>query len=151
MAPWALQQIGVLLCCAFVAHSISTETIAKRKIWFNRIKKYESIHVNLDQFYSYQIIQFDAFDHHYKIQLTVNKDVHPIELRHDEATGIVTEHHPNPDDTEYCFHQGQVLNSPNDSLVALSACRGEGIRGRIHAFGDILFINPVSFYHAPLD
>eukprot|EP01083_Nonionella_stella_P187868 691306_1 len=136
----------------FVSYSMSPdELITDRKVHFSRIKKYESLHINLEQFESNNIIEFDAFNTHFTVQLEVNKDVHPIELRRDEATGIVTEHPPDPQEEEYCFHQGQVLNDPDRSLVALSTCRGRGIRGSIHAFGHKLRLNPTSFYHAPLN
>eukprot|EP01083_Nonionella_stella_P079312 217537_1 len=52
------------------------------------------------------------------------------------------------DEMESCYYHGTVLND-DESHLALSLCQKEGIRGRINAFGEVLFIKPKSYYFDP--
>eukprot|EP01083_Nonionella_stella_P186966 685908_1 len=134
----------VVIACAY-----STELEEDRKTWFNRIKKYETVHVDLDEFYDTNVIQLDAFGTHYKVQLIVNEHVnYPSLLRHD---GEGQFSHLSHDHGDSCYFHGKVLNDDAQSRVVLSACPGEGFRGKINAFGEEIWINPTSYYLAPFD
>eukprot|EP01083_Nonionella_stella_P078918 216255_1 len=85
-------QLALLLCVVVLTQS-SHELVEDRKQYFNHIKKYELIRVNLDGFSSSNIIEFDAFNKHYKVQLSVNEAVLPT-LLHPNDDGTFTHHVP---------------------------------------------------------
>eukprot|EP01084_Bolivina_argentea_P184497 318202_1 len=141
--------IYAILSFVVIACTQSSELEEDRKTWFNRIEKYETIQVDLDEFYDTNVIQFDAFGTHYKVQLIVNEDVgYPSIFRHDGDGQFSPISHDHGDS---CYYHGKVLNDDAQSRVVLSACPGEGFRGEIHAFGQVIWINPRAYYFAPFD
>ena len=111
-----------------------------------RISRYEIIQVDTTSFESSNIIELDAFNNHYKIELIENNNIHPGLIRH--RNGILTKNgkqfYTNLNKT--CHFHGHVLNTNESSMVALSICDKRGIRGSITAFGDTIEINPANYY-----
>eukprot|EP01083_Nonionella_stella_P113836 335928_1 len=131
-------QVAVLLLCVFIAHS--TELEDDRKKWFNRINKYELIHIDIGE----GNIQFDALGNHYNVKLTVNELVSSPILLHSNGDKVARDDKAD----DQCYYHGEVLNAEK-SRVTLSGCEGDGFHGIIHAFGNKLYIRPSSYYHAP--
>eukprot|EP01083_Nonionella_stella_P096076 269914_1 len=125
------------------------ERAEQQKHEFGYIKHYELIRVNLASYSSNNIIEFNAFNRHYMVQLALNTGLTPLVIRlHDNGTEeeIHVLHEP-------CYFNGREL-SDEKSNVAISLCqKGEedtGIIGWIKAFNETIYIKPTAYYHAPL-
>ena len=64
------------------------------------ITEYELVHFNLDEFYSFGIIEFDYNNTHYKVQLFKNNHISPI-INHQTDKNISITHHRKADDLWY--------------------------------------------------
>eukprot|EP01084_Bolivina_argentea_P210601 358397_1 len=116
-----------------------------RKVEINRIKTYELIYINIDN----NIVEFDAFNNHYKIQLQENIHMIPSNVKH--TNGIPKHINIEPyytSLTKSCHYYGKVLSDTTDPLqrVSLSLCNKRGIRGEIRAFNETLIIKPSKYY-----
>ena len=67
------------------------------------VTEYELIHFNLDEFYSFGIIEFDYNNTHYKVQLFKNDHISPI-INHQTDENISIIHHRKADDLWYVMH-----------------------------------------------
>eukprot|EP01084_Bolivina_argentea_P096289 173108_1 len=142
----------LITCYAFTishSHASREQRAEDQKQEFKFIKHYELIHVNLDSYSSKKIIEFDAFNRHYMVNLVLNTGLTPLVLRvHDNGTEeeIPMIHEP-------CYFNGREM-SDDRSNVAISLCQnGEedtGIIGWIKAFNETIYIKPTAYYTAPL-
>ena len=101
--------------------------------------------------WSYQTIriEFDAFSHHYKIELEHNTAMRPSNIKHTNGIPlhtVVNEYYTSL--TESCHYYGKVLSDTTDPLqrVSLSFCDKRGIRGEIRAFNETIIIKPSKYY-----
>eukprot|EP01083_Nonionella_stella_P043987 118634_1 len=118
---------------------------------FERISNHELLYVDVSQFVSADIIEFDAFGHHYRVQLEVNEHMNPLFLRHTKGNPSELDdnlHQIYTHLTESCHYFGKVVNT-DESVVAVSMCDHHGIRGQITAFGETIVIRPANYYLDP--
>mgnify|MGYP002884392577 CR=1 FL=1 len=128
--------------CTFVAVAFGTTS---REEEFSRIKQYELIQIDTDSLSSSNVIRFDAFGHHYDVELVPNADMVASEIRHNLDP---LDHADDPFFTSLttsCHYFGRVLGV-DSSKVALSICSKRGIRGSVTAFNETVVIKPAAFY-----
>ena len=64
------------------------------------VTEYELVYFNLDEFYSFGIIEFDYNNIHYKVQLFKNNHILPI-INHQTDKNITITHHRKTDNLWY--------------------------------------------------
>lgn len=89
-------------------------------------------------------IKFEAYGNEYHLKLQKNQrmiaaNAYTIIRNRTHAIEKKFDH-----DKQHCFYQGQVANIEEPSLVALSLCKGRGIRGIFTAFNQTLVIQPLA-------
>ena len=116
----------------------------------DRIKQYEIIKVDTSSFLSDGIIEFDAYDQHYTVQLYPNEHLHPGKVRYTNGDYANKQGDQQlfTQLNQPCHYHGKVSNDleSNKNFAALSLCNGRGIRGMIVAFDDTLYIKPAKVY-----
>ena len=66
------------------------------------VTEYELVYFNLDEFYSFDIIEFDYNNTHYKVQLYKNNHILPI-INHQTDKNISITHQIKTDDLWYVY------------------------------------------------
>jgi len=116
----------------------------------DRISRYTLIDIDTSLFSSEGIIELDAYEQHYKIQLESNEDVHPGKLHHIKGNHAEINGHQQfyTNKNQSCHYHGKVINDKTSTKnwVALALCDNRGIRGMIVAFDDTLYIKPAKTY-----
>lgn len=136
----AFNMLSIL--CTLIVTAYGTTS---REEEFSRIKEYEVIQIDTDSLSSSNVISFDAFGHHYDVELVPNADMVASEIRHNLDP---LDHADDPFFTSLtasCHYFGRVLGA-EWSKVALSICSKRGIRGSITAFNETVVIKPAAFY-----
>jgi len=88
------------------------------------------------------MLEFDALDQHYSVQLTRKTEIVASNVKHPESVDASL----HPKHTESCHFRGVVVNTDSYSLASISMCPGRGIRGRITAFGETLILQPSAYF-----
>ena len=143
-------QIALFLVLANIAITFGNNNNRDREL--DRIGRYTLIEIDTSKFESDGIIELDAYEQHYKIQLESNEDIHPGKLNHIKGNHAEINGHKQfyTNKNESCHFHGKVINDlnhkSNKNFVALAICENRGIRGMIVAFDDTLYIKPASTY-----
>jgi len=111
----------------------------------NRMKQYSLLTLSpetVDE--DTRIIEFEAFDQRYIVELTRKHEWAPSSVRHSNVDPDV--HAPLSSQRESCHFSGRVLNDEGPSMVSASLCYGRGVRARISAFNDTVILKPSAYY-----
>jgi len=142
--------LSILFSLIAVAKSASLKD--ERDAEFTRIKQYELVYFNgidIDSIETSNTFEFDLSNQHYKLELTLNKDMHVRNVRHTSIDiNKLDEHFSQKQLTKSCHYSGRVINTDNPSLTsaALSFCDKRGVRGRITAFNKTIIIYPSAYF-----
>eukprot|EP01084_Bolivina_argentea_P081457 147502_1 len=71
-----------ILCFITMIERSQTQRFVFRNAELSGVKVYDLIEINLEAFPSESIIEFDAFNQHYTIKLTLDETAIPSNIRH---------------------------------------------------------------------
>jgi len=114
----------------------------RRQSQFANIKEYEIVRIGL---VDHQYLEFDAFEQHFRVELTINAHFKASEIRHTQNPTIRDGKDPfMTARTDSCHYFAKVVDAKSSGAVSL--CDKRGIRGNIHLEDDTIFIKPAAYY-----
>lgn len=142
----------ILLSIVLITLTHSASLKDERDAEYSRIKKYELVYfdnADIDAIETSKIFEFDVYDQHYKLELSLNEDMHIRKIRHTSVDiHKLDKHFSNKQLEKSCHYFGRVINTdnPSSTSVSISFCDNRGVRGRISAFNQTLIIYPSAYF-----
>eukprot|EP01083_Nonionella_stella_P300070 1022506_1 len=138
-----------ILCFITMIERSQTQRFVFRNAELSGVKVYDLIEINLEAFPSESIIEFDAFNQHYTIKLTLDETAIPSNIRHNIDP---SQHSLDPyftSSTTSCHYFGHLLSTNQFAVISISICNKRGIRGRIASSNGTFIIKPSAYFFDP--